>query len=85
MCKERLIYEQEILHPLKEREYKSENAEPWGANEVYRLYDPEFGAKNDYLLCYDNLLVEISFDWEPTAEQMAVVRYNMMGYIQNVV
>lgn len=83
MCKERLIYEQEILHPLKERKYKSENAEPWGANEVYRLYDPEFGAGNDYLLCYDNLLVEISFDWEPTEEQMAVVRDKMMGYIQN--
>ena len=73
MCKERLIYEQEVLHPVERQEYKVEDAKPWGANEVYRLYDPEFGARNDYLLCYDNLIVEISFDWEPTAEQMAIV------------
>ena len=73
MCKERLIYEQETHLPLEKREYKSENAASWGANEVYRLYDPEFGAGNDYLLCYDNLLVEICFGWEPTAEQMALV------------
>ena len=40
---------------------------------VEEAFDPEFGARNDYLLCYDNLIVEISFDWEPTAEQMAIV------------
>ena len=57
----------------KEREYKPEDATPWGANEVYRLYDLEYGARNDYLLCYGNLLVEISFDWEPTVEQMNIV------------
>lgn len=79
MCKDRLIYEQETLHPVREREYKSEPAEPWGANEVYRLYDSEFGVQNDYLLCYDNLLVEISFDLEPTEAQMAIVGKKLNG------
>ncbi len=36
MCKERLIYEKEQLHPIKERVYKSEDISPWGAKEVYR-------------------------------------------------
>ena len=31
------------------------------------------GPKNRYLLCYADRLVEISFDWAPTAEQMAQV------------
>lgn len=44
-----------------------------GANEAYRLYDSNSGASNEYLLCYDDFLVEINFSWEPTVEQMAVV------------
>lgn len=78
-CKEILIHDKENTHWGKEREYKSEEAEPWGANEVYRLYDLEYGAKNDYLLCYDNLIVEISFDWEPTEAQMAIVGEKLNG------
>ena len=73
MCKERLIYEKEYLLPLEKREYRPQDAENWGANEVYRLYDSEYGPRDDYLLCYDNLLVEISFDWEITSEQMKIV------------
>ena len=53
--------------------YKAEDGKAWGANEAYRLYDLEYGVENKYLLCYDNLLVEIDFDWEPTAAQKAVV------------
>lgn len=73
MCKERLIYEQEKLHSISPEKYRAEDAVPWGANEVYRLYDLEYGAENFYLLCYDNMLVEINFDWEPTIEQMEIV------------
>ncbi|MBQ8802013.1 MAG: DUF2812 domain-containing protein [Tyzzerella sp.] len=73
MCKERLIYEQEELYLIHELEYKQEDATPWGANEAYRLYDSNSGASNEYLLCYDDFLVEINFSWEPTVEQMAVV------------
>lgn len=77
MCKERLIYEREELHYYGAEEYRAEAAAPWGANEVYRLYDLEYGLENDYLLCYDNMLVEISFDWEPTEKQKAIVGENL--------
>lgn len=39
----------------------------------YRLYNPVYGAENWYLLCYDDIIVEINFDWEPTVEQMKIV------------
>ena len=73
ICKEIMIHDEEYYRETKEKEYRIENAEPWGANEVYRLHDLEYGARNTYLLCYDKLIVEIHFDWEPTAEQIAIV------------
>ena len=73
MCKERLIYEREELHYYGEEECRAEDAAPWGANEAYRVYDLTYGVENQYLLCYDNLLVEIEFDWEPTVEQKRIV------------
>ena len=72
ICKEQLIYEGEHLHPIEEKRYEKQDASPWGAKEAYRLYDPQYGWRNDYLLCYDDLLVEISFDWEPAIHQMQI-------------
>lgn len=73
LCKERLIYEQETLYPINKNEYRAEDAVPWGANEAYRLYDTVYGVENSYLLCCDDILVEIHFSWEPTEEQKAIV------------
>lgn len=73
MCKNRMIYEQEEQRPIQDLDYRKEDAAPWGAKEVYRLYDLEYGARNTYLVCYDKMLAEIRFDWEPTEEQMAIV------------
>ena len=78
-CKEILIHDEEYYRETKEKEYRIENTESWEANEVYRLYDLEYGARNTYLLCYDNLIVEIHFDWEPTTEQMAIVAKKLSG------
>lgn len=78
-CKEQVIYWRESLRYVSPQEYRVEDANPWGANEVYRLYDLEYGAENFYLLCYDNFLVEIDFDWEPTTEQMAIVGEKLNG------
>ena len=72
MCKNRLFFEQERLNSIAERRYKAQEAAPWGAAEAYRLYDPQYGYQNDYLLCYNKILVEISFNWEPTKEQMEI-------------
>lgn len=52
--------------------YEPMDAEPWGAVEAYQLHWSD-SVLNRYLLCYENRLVEISFDWEPTTEQMMVV------------
>lgn len=73
-CKNRLIFEKESLTAGVPMRYEPQDAADWGANEVYRLYDPEFNLFRDtYLLCYDRTLVEIQFDWEPTPEQMQLV------------
>lgn len=73
MCKERVIYDRENLRYMSPQEYRESDASLWGANEAYRLYDLEYGAEDTYLLCYENLIIEIFFDWEVTAEQMAIV------------
>lgn len=45
---------------------------PWGAKKAYQLV---LGgeAQYRYLLCYERCIIEIDFDWEPDAEQMAIV------------
>ena len=79
MCKERVIYDRENKRYVSPQEYREVDASLWGAKEAYRLYDLEYGAENFYLLCYDNLLVEINFDWEPTEEQMVIVGEKLNG------
>lgn len=53
---------------------KAVDAAPWGALEAWSVVDvnDDLGM-NRYLLCYENLLVDIRFSWEVTSEQMAVV------------
>lgn len=52
--------------------YEPVDAELWGAAEAYQLHWSS-SVLNEYLLCYETRLIEISFDWEPTPEQMIVV------------
>lgn len=76
-CKEQMYYEQDETYsdwPVGNRMiYKEQDPAPWGANEVYRLYSEEGWWTYTYLLCYEDQIIEIRFDWEPTAEQMAIV------------
>ena len=46
----------------------------WGALEAYRVVDinNDLGMER-YLLCYEDVLADIQFSWEPTLEQMAIV------------
>ena len=78
-CKERLIYEKEELWGIDKQDYREIDAKTWGAKEAYRLYDPVYGAENYYLLCYEDVIVEINFDWEPTVEQMKTVGEKLGG------
>lgn len=54
------------------------DASGWNAEAAYQLY-AHGSIQNDYLLCYDGHFVEIRFDWEPTAEQMALVGQKLAG------
>lgn len=58
--------------------YEPIDPAPWGAVEAYRHHWSD-GVLNRYLLCYDNRLVEIRFDWEPAPEQAAVVGEKLGG------
>ncbi len=71
-CKKRLINEAENS-PVLNQVCHPENPTPWGAKEAYRVYDEDFGYINTYLLCYEDILVEIDFDWEITEAQKAIV------------
>lgn len=57
---------------LLEDHYDAIDATPWQAQEAYRVYWSG-SYLNKYLLCYEDTIVEIHFDWEPTAEQMQIV------------
>ena len=56
---------------------KEQDPSPWGANEVYRLYQEEGWYMNWYLLCYEDRIIDIRFDWEPTKDDMAIVNQKL--------
>ena len=77
-CKKQMYYDRDETNsnkwPVGNRMvYKEQDAAPWGAEEVYRLYSEEGWWTNTYLLCFQNRIVELRLDWEPTAQQMATV------------
>ena len=77
-CKEQMYYDQDETNsnewPVGNRMvYKEQDPIPWGADEVYRLYSEEGWWAYTYLLCYEERIIEIRFDWEPTTEQMGTV------------
>ena len=53
-------------------EFQKIDAAPWGAQEACQLL---LGgeAQYRYLLCYEDTIIEIDLDWEPTVEQMAII------------
>ena len=76
-CKRQMYQDQDETHtdewPVGNRRvYMEQDAAPWKAKEVYRIYSEEGWWENLYLLCYEDKLVEIRFDWEPSAEDMAI-------------
>jgi len=58
---------------------REQDAAPWGAEKAYRTYNEEGWWLDWYLLCYPDKIVEIRFDWEPTAEQTALVGKKLNG------
>lgn len=75
-CKSTLLtqHQDDVLdgEVIRRNSYEAVDAVPWNAKEAYQLYWGS-GYLNQYLLCYEDSIVEIDFGWEPTAEQMAIV------------
>ena len=52
---------------------------PWQAEEAYRLYWSYGHFIDQYLLCYEKRIMVVTFSWEPTAEQMAILGDKLSG------
>ena len=57
--------------------YHEIDASPWGAKVAYQIYQEEGYCLNWYLLCYNDRIIDIRFDWEPTTVDMAIVNQKL--------
>lgn len=55
---------------------RSIDPDPWGAEQAYQLYLGD-EAHYRYLLCYEDRIIEIDLDWEPTTDDMAIVNQKL--------
>lgn len=53
-------------------EFIEVDAAPWGADAAYQGYNGEY-PETEYILCYGRRIVDVDFDWEPTAQQMKII------------
>ena len=58
-------------------DYKKIDPAAWGAADAFRQLDDDGFGKTSFLLFYERQIVLIHFDWEPTAEQIAIVRQKL--------
>ena len=84
LCKERLInkYDETSDSNVPEgfkRVYLSVDPAPWGAVEAYQLTYQDTGAMQRYLICYEDRIIWISFDWEIIEEHKAIVSEKLGG------
>lgn len=76
-CRQFMIQDGERHDPEGERVYQAEDPALWGAKEAYRIHDSRYGFRNQYLVCWENILLEIHFPWEPDEGQKEIVRKNL--------
>lgn len=62
-----------VLSASWDGEPAEQDAAPWGADRAYRLVTDDGTEKNVYLLCYQDRLTWIEFNWTPITEQMTIV------------
>lgn len=77
-CLEHLLepknsWSEDIYGNITYDQYRAVEASPWGAKQAYRLYQSEY-AKDRYLLCFEDQIIEIRVDWELTKEQMSMIK-----------
>lgn len=74
LCKTSLLKNNDKMFGdyLYKDHYEEIDATPWSAEEAYQ-YHWSNGVLNNYILCYSDRIIQISFSWEPTEEQMKTV------------
>lgn len=65
----------------KYKSYEKIDAKPWSANEVYQLVYDDGINQNEYILCYNDKIIEIYFEWNPTEQQKQIV-YQKIGSVK---
>ena len=73
MCKNYYLEDVKNTLTYAGRQYLKTDSDSWNTNEVYQLSDAEIGPLNCYLLCYEDVIVEIEFNWELTDSQKHIV------------
>ena len=53
--------------------YAAIDPTPWQAEEAYQLYWGSNEPMEEYLIFWEDSMLEINFDWTPTPEQMTIV------------
>ena len=53
--------------------YIEQDAAPWGAKQVYGMYDADGTSMSAYLLCYEDKIIEIYFNWPLSDEQIKTI------------
>lgn len=76
-CKKSMIKNMEKDWGAEQKAYLAVSTSAWGATEAYRLHSSKEGDLNNYLLCYENTLVQIEFSWTPTEEQKEIIRQRL--------
>lgn len=71
ICKDAIVNQ-------KYKTYQKIDAKPWSANEAYQLVFDDGTSENEYILCYDDKIIEIYFEWSPTEQQKQII-YQKIG------
>ena len=72
---------EEVLQEASERWLKID-AESWGADTVYRNHytsDENRVYLTEYVICRENRIVQLRFDWEPTEEELQVAAKKLVN------
>lgn len=77
-CKDELITKYDDLYEdypfVGESGYRKVDMPQWDALEVYRYYDYDDEEENDYIVCYEDRILQIDFSWDVTDEEIEKVR-----------
>ncbi len=70
LCKNELLKKYDYLYEndelIVENGYKKVDDSKWNAEEVYRYHDYDGEPNNDFIVCYEDRMIQINFSWDVT-------------------